>query len=83
MTAAKSKSKMRVVVDGSNLATEGRTSPSLPQLQAAVESFLEEFPGAEMLVVVDATFGHRMQEALKKLKPRPLWGRRWDHRGVA
>ena len=60
MTAAKSKSKMRVVVDGSNLATEGRTSPSLPQLQAAVESFLEEFPGAEMLVVVDATFGHRI-----------------------
>lgn len=72
MSAAKSKSKMRVVVDGSNLATEGRTTPSLPQLRDAVASFLEEYPGAEMLVVVDATFGHRIpageQVAFKELE---------------
>ena len=63
---------MRVVVDGSNLATEGRSTPSLPQLRDAVSSFLVEYPGAEMLVVVDATFGHRIaateQVAFKELE---------------
>ncbi|CAB4868259.1 unannotated protein [freshwater metagenome] len=72
MSAAKSKGKMRVVVDGSNLATEGRSTPSLPQLRDAVSSFLIEYPGAEMLVVVDATFGHRIvaseQVAFKELE---------------
>mgnify|MGYP006275280661 CR=1 FL=1 len=72
MSAAKSKSKMRVVVDGSNLATESRTTPSLPQLRDAVSSFLEEYPAAEILVVVDATFGHRIaageQAAFKELE---------------
>ena len=72
MSAAKSKGKMRVVVDGSNLATEGRSTPSLPQLRDAVSSFLVEYPGADMLVVVDATFGHRIvaseQAAFKELE---------------
>jgi len=72
VSAAKSKGKMRVVVDGSNLATEGRSTPSLPQLRDAVSSFLLEYPGAEMLVVVDATFGHRIiaseQAAFKELE---------------
>jgi hypothetical protein len=72
VSAAKSKGKMRVVVDGSNLATEGRSTPSLPQLRDAVASFLVEYPGAEMLVVVDATFGHRIvsseQVAFKELE---------------
>ena len=72
MSAVKSKGKMRVVVDGSNLATEGRSTPSLPQLRDAVSSFLVEYPGAEMLVVVDATFGHRIaaseQVAFKELE---------------
>jgi len=72
VSAAKSKGKMRVVVDGSNLATEGRSTPSLPQLRDAVSSFLIEYPGAEMLVVVDATFGHRIvaseQAAFKELE---------------
>jgi len=49
-----------VVVDGSNLATEGRTAPSLAQLEEAVEAFLEEQPGTKTIVVVDATFGHRI-----------------------
>lgn len=49
-----------VVVDGSNLATEGRTEPSLKQLNEAVLSFMKEFPATKITVVVDATFGHRV-----------------------
>ncbi len=51
---------MHVVVDGSNLATEGRTLPSLQQLIAGVVDFRTENPDAEVVVVVDATFGHRI-----------------------
>ena len=51
-----------VVVDGSNLATEGRTSPSLKQLHEAVLSFMNEFPDTKVTVVVDATFGHRIDK---------------------
>jgi hypothetical protein len=56
----------RIVVDGSNLATEGRTLPSLAQLEEAIQAFLEEFPGfrnADVIVVVDASFGHRIDES--------------------
>ena len=49
-----------VVVDGSNIATEGRSTPSLAQLNEAVLSFLEEYPDVNVTVVVDATFGHRI-----------------------
>jgi len=49
-----------VVVDGSNLATEGRTLPSLSQLEEAVSAYLEEHPDADVVVVVDATFEHRI-----------------------
>lgn len=49
-----------VVVDGSNLATEGRAEPSLKQLNEAVLAFIKEFPGSKVTVVVDATFGHRI-----------------------
>jgi hypothetical protein len=48
------------VVDGSNIATEGRSTPSLEQLNDAVMAFLEERPNAVVTVVVDATFGHRI-----------------------
>jgi hypothetical protein len=48
------------VFDGSNLATEGRTEPSLGQLQEAVGAFLTEHPGAVTTVVVDASFEHRI-----------------------
>jgi hypothetical protein len=51
--------RLRVVVDGSNLATEGRVTPSLTQLDEAVSAFSEENPGAEIIVVADATFEHR------------------------
>jgi hypothetical protein len=54
------KPRLRVVVDGSNFATEGRTIPSLTQLDEAVRSFLEENPSAEVIVVADASFEHRV-----------------------
>src|SRR5580658_8267421 len=50
-----------VVVDGSNIATEGRTTPSLEQLDQAVLQYLQEHPGANVTVVVDASFGHRIE----------------------
>jgi hypothetical protein len=49
-----------VVVDGSNIATEGRSLPSLKQLDEAVRAFLEENPTEQVTVIVDATFGHRI-----------------------
>src|SRR5579875_3439410 len=52
--------KHLVVVDGSNLATEGRTLPSLRQLDEAVRAYAAEDPDAEIVVVVDATFEHRI-----------------------
>lgn len=51
--------KVKVVVDGSNIATEGRQMPSLAQLRDALEAFGEEYPSAELIVVADATFEHR------------------------
>ena len=54
---------LRVVVDGSNLATEGRTVPSLVQLDDAVQAFMGEHPGADIIVVVDASFEHRVAPA--------------------
>ena len=55
--------RLRVVVDGSNLATEGRTVPSLVQLDEAVRAFIEEYPKSEVIVVVDASFEHRVAAA--------------------
>ncbi|MDP9072884.1 MAG: S1 RNA-binding domain-containing protein, partial [Actinomycetota bacterium] len=52
-----------VVVDGSNLATEGRSTPSLAQLDQAVREFLMENPDDVVTVVVDASFGHRIDPA--------------------
>ena len=60
MTSGKGPS--HVVVDGSNIATEGRSLPSLAQLSEAVMSFMEEHPNAAITVVVDATFGHRIDK---------------------
>jgi S1 RNA binding domain/Zc3h12a-like Ribonuclease NYN domain len=51
---------MHIVVDGSNVATEGRQMPSLQQLHEAVMAFRAEHPDALITVVVDATFGHRI-----------------------
>ncbi len=60
MTVGKGPS--HVVVDGSNIATEGRSLPSLAQLSEAVMSFMEEHPNTAITVVVDATFGHRIDK---------------------
>jgi len=59
MSAAKA-ARLRAVVDGSNFATEGRTIPSLVQLDEAVRAFVEEYPTAEIIVVADASFEHRV-----------------------
>ncbi|MEY2460846.1 MAG: hypothetical protein QOG30_2676 [Acidimicrobiaceae bacterium] len=52
--------RKHVVVDGSNIATEGRAAPSLAQLDDAVRALLAEYPYEHATVVVDATFGHRI-----------------------
>jgi Zc3h12a-like Ribonuclease NYN domain/S1 RNA binding domain len=49
-----------VVVDGSNIATEGRDAPSLAQLDEAVRAFVEEYSPTYVTVVVDATFPNRI-----------------------
>jgi hypothetical protein len=49
-----------VVVDGSNIATEGRDAPSLAQLDDAVQAFIEEYHPTFVTVVVDATFPNRI-----------------------
>ena len=67
--------RLRVVVDGSNLATEGRSDPSLSQLDDAINAFREENPRAEIVVVVDASFGHRVASAERAhFKERELDG---------
>ncbi|HEX4980419.1 MAG TPA: S1 RNA-binding domain-containing protein [Ilumatobacteraceae bacterium] len=56
----KTANSQHVVVDGSNIATEGRSMPSLAQLNEAVNSYIADHPGVRVTVVVDATFGHRI-----------------------
>jgi hypothetical protein len=52
--------RVHVVVDGSNIATEGRTAPSLAQLDEAVREFVQQHGHEKVTVIVDATFGHRI-----------------------
>ncbi len=61
-----------VVVDGSNIATEGRSLPSLRQLDEAVQAFLAERPHELCTVVVDATFEHRIDKSEKQLYDEAL-----------
>jgi hypothetical protein len=49
-----------IVVDGSNIATEGRSAPSLAQLETACAELRREYTDAEVTVIVDATFAHRI-----------------------
>jgi hypothetical protein len=49
-----------VIVDGSNIATEGRDAPSLAQLDEAVSAFIDEYAPEFVTVVVDATFPNRI-----------------------
>ncbi len=70
-----SRTRLRVVIDGSNLATEGRVDPSLSQLDDAISAFEEENPRAEIVVVVDASFGHRVASGERaRFKDRELAG---------
>jgi len=55
--------KGHAVVDGSNIATEGRSTPSLAQLDEAVTQFIEQFNFSQVTVIVDATFEHRVEKA--------------------
>ncbi len=69
--------KRRIVVDGSNIATEGRSAPNLAQLDQAIQAFLTEHPGfgpADVTVVVDATFGHRIDP-----RERPAFEQAIEH----
>jgi hypothetical protein len=51
----KSAAPKHVIVDGSNIATEGRSKPSLKQLNEAVMAFIGDHPKAVITVIVDAT----------------------------
>ncbi|HKY67515.1 MAG TPA: S1 RNA-binding domain-containing protein [Acidimicrobiales bacterium] len=55
-----------VIVDGSNIATEGRDAPSLAQLDEAVQAFVEEYSPDHVTVVVDATFPNRIDRRERK-----------------
>jgi hypothetical protein len=55
--------RTHLVVDGSNIATEGRTAPSLAQLDEAVGAFTEDRDYKQVVVVVDASFGRRIDES--------------------
>ena len=61
-----------LVIDGSNIATEGRSMPSLAQLDEAVQAFLKERPHDTYTVVVDATFGHRIDASEKAIYEEAL-----------
>ena len=56
-----------LVVDGSNIATEGRTAPSLAQLDEAVRDFTKEHHFDNVVVVVDATFAHRIDPSEREV----------------
>src|SRR2546421_2009850 len=53
----------KVIADGSNIATDGRSLPSLAQLDDAVKAFVQEHPDDEVIVVVDASFEYRIDES--------------------
>ena len=54
------------VIDGSNLATEGRKEPSLAQLDEAVRAISAEYKFSQITVIVDATFEHRVAKSETK-----------------
>jgi hypothetical protein len=60
------KLKSHLVVDGSNIATEGRNLPSMAQLEDALDAFVKEHPFNVVTVIVDATFGHRISPKEKR-----------------
>ena len=63
---SKGAAKSHAVIDGSNLATEGRNEPSLAQLDEAVRAIDAEFDFSQITVIVDATFEHRVGKSETK-----------------
>ena len=61
-----SRATTHAVLDGSNLATEGRKEPSLAQLNEAVAAIEAEYDFGQITVIVDATFEHRVAKAETK-----------------
>jgi hypothetical protein len=61
-----SRATTHAVIDGSNLATEGRSEPSLAQLDEAVQAIADEYDFGQITVIVDATFEHRVAKAETK-----------------
>ena len=72
MSPARPRHKIHIVVDGSNIATEGRSEPSLAQLRAAVEALALEYSHAEVLVVVDASLEHKLSVSERDRKSTRL-----------
>lgn len=72
LTCARHMVAKHLVVDGSNVATEGRTLPSLAQLDEAVRAFLVARPHEIWTVIVDATFEHRIEASERKLYDEAL-----------
>jgi len=72
-THAKAGAPHHVVVDGSNLATEGRATPSFSVLHEAVAAFRAENPDAMVTIVVDGLFAHRIDESERKPVPGAGW----------
>ncbi len=60
-----SSSERHLVIDGSNIATEGRNLPSLKQLDEAVRGVIAERAFESVTVIVDATFAHRIDDSEK------------------
>ncbi len=59
-------SQGHLVIDGSNIATEGRSLPSLQQLDEAVRGVIAERAFESVTVIVDATFAHRIDDSEKE-----------------
>ena len=57
----------RHVVDGSNLATEGRSLPSLAQLDEAVAPSGPRTADDDIIVVVDASFSYRIDPSERQI----------------
>src|SRR4029453_6000252 len=60
---SKTANPQHVVVDGSNIATEGRSMPSLAQLNEAVNSYIADHPGVRVTVEVDAPIANNERVA--------------------
>jgi len=78
----RSAAAVRIVVDGSNIRHRRSHLPSLAQLDEAIRTFLEEYRGSsppDVTVVVDASFGHRIDPSELASFEQASGARRDDH----